>query len=92
MTIKTTSKEQSTRGLHSTAETEISNLELLTAMGPDKIFWTLRAAYAMRSYTLRRTDSKDGPVTYWAEHWGLAHHLPSMQEARAFLVQVGGQL
>ena len=38
----------------------------------DKVFHSLRAAFALHGYTLHRADAKDGTVTYWAARWGLA--------------------
>ena len=56
----------------------------------DKTFATLRAQYAMRGHSLHRTDPSDGAVTYWAERWGLVRYLPTLADARHFLVQIGG--
>ena len=34
----------------------------------------------------------NGPVTYWAERWGLVRHLPTLHDAALFLAQIGGRL
>ncbi len=56
----------------------------------EKLFATLRAQFAMRGHSLHRTDPSDGPVTYWAERWGLVRYLPTLADAQHFLVQIGG--
>lgn len=90
MTINTAPKEMAAGGFHTTAATTINDLNFPTAERPDKAFSTLRAAYAIRGHTLHRTDPKDGPVTYWAERWGLVRYLPTLGAVRVFLVQIGG--
>lgn len=59
---------------------------------PDKVFHTLRAAYALHGHALHRTDPTDGTVTYRAERWGLVRYLPTIDTARKFLEQIGGRL
>lgn len=56
----------------------------------DKVFSSLRAAYALKGHALHRTDPSDGTVTYWAERWGLVRYLPTLHDAALFLVQIGG--
>lgn len=56
----------------------------------EKQFATLRAQFAMQGHTLHRTSSDDGPVSYLAERWGLVRSLPTLDDARRFLVQIGG--
>ncbi len=58
----------------------------------DKVFHSLRAAFALHGHALYRADPKDGTVTYWAERWGLVRHLTSIDRARQFLIQIGGRL
>jgi hypothetical protein len=58
----------------------------------DKVFQSLRAAYALHGHALQRTDPNDGAVTYWAERWGLVRYLPTIDTARRFLEQIGGRL
>ena len=58
----------------------------------DKLFHTIRAAYASRGHALHRTDPTDGAVNYWAERWGLVRYLTSINTARRFLEQIGGRL
>lgn len=70
----------------------INDLDFPTGQRPGKAFEALRAAFALRGHTLRRSDASDGPVTYWAERWGLVKHLPTIDAARRFLEQIGGRL
>ena len=58
----------------------------------DKVFHSLRAAFALHGHALHRTDPHDGAVTYWAERWGLVRYLPTIDTARRFLEQIGGRL
>ncbi len=55
-----------------------------------KQFATLRAQFAMQGHALHQTNPTDGPVSYMAERWGLIQHLPSLDDARRFLAQIGG--
>lgn len=92
MAINTTPKEKAAGGLHTTTATAINDLDFPTAERNDKAFSTLRAAYALKGQALHRTDPADGPVTFWAERWGLVRHLPTIDAARRFLEQIGGRL
>lgn len=58
--------------------------------GEPKEFATLRATFALLGHALCRTESKDGPVSYYATRWGLVRHLASLDEAKLFLKQIGG--
>lgn len=55
-----------------------------------KRFQNLRAAFALRGPALHRSDPADGPVRLWAERWGHARPLADLNEAAAFLRQLGG--
>ncbi|MFC7462616.1 hypothetical protein [Hydrogenophaga defluvii] len=92
MAINTTPKEKAAGGLHTTTATAINDLDFPTAERNDKAFSTLRAGYALKGHTLHRTDPADGPVTYWAERWGLVRYLPTLHDAALFLAQIGGRL
>lgn len=92
MPINTTPKEMPTGDGNPTAGNAINDLDFPTAERTDKVFSTLRAAFAMKGHALHRTDPADGPVTYWAERWGLVRYLPSIDTARLFLEQIGGRL
>lgn len=92
MTINTIPKEKAAGGFHTTTATSINNLDFPTGDRPDKAFSTLRAAYAVTGHALYRTDPKDGPVTYWAERWGLVRYLPTLHDAGLFLAKIGGRL
>lgn len=93
MAINTTPKEKPTGDGNPTAGSAINNdLDFPTTERSDKAFLTLRAAFALNGHTLHRTNPADGPVTYWAERWGLVHHLPTIDTARRFLEKIGGRL
>ena len=55
-------------------------------------FSTLAAEFALKGHTLHQTNPTDGPVTYWAERWGLVRHLPTLHDVALFLAQIGGRL
>ena len=56
----------------------------------EKQFAMLRAQFAMHGHCLHRTSPTDGAVTYCAERWGLVRYLPTLDDARRFLAQIGG--
>lgn len=57
-----------------------------------KRFATLQAQFALRGHTLRQSGPNDGSglVSYLAERWGMARHLPTLDDAAKFLLQLGG--
>lgn len=57
-----------------------------------KRFATLQAEFAKHGHTLHQSGPNDGPgpVSYLAEHWGLARYLPTLDDADKFPIQVGG--
>lgn len=92
MTINNTPKEMPAGDGNPTAGSAINNLDFPTSARKDKAFSTLQAAYALRGHTLHRVDPADGPVTYWAERWGLVRYLPTLHDAALHLAQIGGRL
>mgnify|MGYP003380742507 CR=1 FL=1 len=56
----------------------------------EKQYATLRAQFAFHGHALHRTSPTDGPVSYYAERWGLVRYLPTLDDARRFLAQIGG--
>jgi hypothetical protein len=62
----------------------------MTAVSIEKQCATLQANYALRGQTLHRTSPSDSPVSYYAERWGQYRYLPTFEDARQFLVQIGG--
>lgn len=56
----------------------------------EKQYATLRAQFDFHGHSLHRTSPTDGPVSYYAERWGLVRYLPTLDDARRFLVQIGG--
>lgn len=57
-----------------------------------KRFATLQAQFALLGHTLHQSGPSDGPgpVSYLAERWGMARHLPALDDADQFLIQLGG--
>jgi hypothetical protein len=57
-----------------------------------KRFATLQAQFALAGHTLHQSGPYVGhdPVSYLTEHWGVARHLPTLDDADRFLIQVGG--
>lgn len=92
MAINTTSKEKAATVSCTAAATVINDLDFPTSARQDKAFSSLRAAYAMKGYALQRTDSADGPVTFWVERSGFVKHLLTIDAARCFLNKIGGWL
>lgn len=92
MSTDNTPKKMPTGGGNPTAGST-DNVSLSAAEVHDnKRFQTLRAAYALRGHSLHRTNPADGPVSYWAERWGLVRYLPTLHDAGTFLVQIGGRV
>ena len=67
-----------------------NELNFPTAEREGKAFARLAANFALAGHCLHRTDSKDGPVCYYAQRWGLVRHLPTLDAAQRFLMQIGG--
>lgn len=79
-------------GNRANAEDQSTDGQIIAPHAVDeKRFHTLRAHFALRGHTLRRTDPSDGPVSLYAERWGLVRYLPSLDDAQAFLAQIGGR-
>ena len=57
-----------------------------------KRFATLQAKFALLGHTFHQSSPNDdpGPVSYLVERWGMARHLPSLDDAAKFLAQIGG--
>ena len=92
MAINRTPKKKAAGGSYTTTATAINHSNSATNERQGKAFPTLRTAYALKGQSLHRTDPSDGPVTYWAERWGLVRYLPTIDTARQFLEQIGGRL
>lgn len=56
----------------------------------EKQFATLRAQFAMRGHCLQRTRLTDGPMSIDASRWGLVRYLPTQDDAKRLLAQIGG--
>lgn len=57
-----------------------------------KRFATLQAQFALLGHVLHQSGPGDGPgpVSYLATRWTMARYLPTLDDAEAFLLQVGG--
>jgi hypothetical protein len=67
-----------------------NHLDTPTAERSEKAFKSLQAAFALAGHTLARTEAKDGAVTYYATRWGHVRHLPTLDDVKAFVYQIGG--
>ena len=67
-----------------------NDLNFPTSERQHKAFSTLVAGFASKGYTLQRTDADDGPVSYFTTRWGLVRCLQSLEDAEAYLAQIGG--
>lgn len=56
----------------------------------EKQFKSLQAAFALRGHTLHRHDEAEGGTRFYAVRWGLVRNLPTSEDARRFLAQIGG--
>ena len=56
----------------------------------EKQFATLGEQFALHGHALHRTSPTGGAVTYYVERWGLVRYLPTLDDARRFLAQIGG--
>jgi hypothetical protein len=72
-------------------DTDTTNdLNYPTADRQQKVFSTLVAGFALKGYTLQRTDAGDGLVTYYATRWGQVRCLQSLDDAQCYLTHMGG--
>lgn len=60
-----------------------------TISATEKQFADLRAKLAFRSFTLARTDGRDGPVRYYVGLRGYDRSFSSLQGVESFARQVG---
>ena len=90
MHTDTTPKEMPTGSVNYPAGHTDTSIVLETSGPCDKVFATLRAQFALRGHALYRTSTVDGAATYYAERWGQVRHLPTLDDAKRFLVQIGG--
>jgi hypothetical protein len=44
----------------------------------------------LHGHALTRSNPSDGPVTYYATRWGHVRHLPTLDDVKAFVRQIGG--
>lgn len=64
----------------------------MNAPAEEKAFADLRARFALVGHQLHRTNAEDGQVRYFSTRWGMTRELGTLDEARAFLGQIGGAL
>jgi hypothetical protein len=76
------------------AKTQTHNApDSIAACAESKRFATLRAQFAVKGHTLYQSGTGDGlgaTRTYLAERWGMVRHLPTLDDAEQFLIQVAG--
>ena len=92
MHTDTTPKEKPTGGSNPTAGyTDTRTVPNTADIG--KQFATLQAKFALKGHTLHQSGNGDspGPASYLAERWGLTRYLPTLDDARRFLAQIGGR-
>jgi hypothetical protein len=68
----------------------IAHLDTATAERDHKAFATLAEQLALHGHALTRSNPSDGPVTYYATRWGHVRHLPTLDDVKAFVRQIGG--
>jgi hypothetical protein len=85
-------KEMPTGNGHSTAGEANNDLDFPTGERSSAVFQELRAGFKRKGHTLFQIGHRDGAQTYWAERWGLVRYLPTIDDARRFLDQIGGRL
>lgn len=82
---------QTPGGNLASADTKTVNSAIIgDDLSADKPFRTLQAAFALKGHALCRTDPKDGPVIFYARRWGMVRALRDLDDAAAFLQQIGG--
>ena len=69
-----------------------NDIDSPTTDAPGKAFEALVTCFEQAGNTLRRSESKDGTVTFWVSRWGMERFLPTIDAARRFLDQIGGRL
>jgi hypothetical protein len=62
-----------------------------TAGEVNKAFATVRAALALRGFEIHAVDAGDGSTMFLVQRWGQSRTLGSIDEVRAFAVQVGAR-
>lgn len=67
------------------AESATNDLDSPTLERHEGAFVSQRTALAIKGFALFRTDPKDGPVTYWAESFGLVSMFATLDEIQPFL-------
>lgn len=68
-----------------TAASTTNDLDSPTTERHEGAFVTLRTALAIKGFALLRTDPNDGPVTYWAESFGLVSMFATLDEIQPFM-------
>ena len=91
MHIDTSPKERPTGSANNPAG-HTDSLIVASGAVAAKNFANLAARFALTGHTLHQPGPNDspGPVSYVAERWGMARHLPTLAAAEQFLIQVEG--
>jgi hypothetical protein len=61
-----------------------------TGQRADKAFKTMAATLVLQGHALTRGNPSDGHVTYCVTRWGHVRHLPTLDDVKAFVYQIGG--
>lgn len=69
---------------------EISQQDCLTNETERKAFATLQAEFALLGHALRRVCPDDRPGWFMVTRWGVVRDLPTLEDVRHFLHQIGG--
>jgi hypothetical protein len=56
-----------------------------------KAFATLQAEFALMGHQLHTATPTNGPQAYYATRWGMVRWFPGLDDAEAFLRQIGGK-
>lgn len=91
MPHNTSEKSPSPTKANGDFDNHTNDVNSLTADDEGKAFSTLRARFALGGYALYRTDPSDGPVTFFTARWGLVRHLPTLDDVRRVVGQIGGK-
>lgn len=73
------------------AKLDTENTAIVAPHGDEeKVFATLRAQFALHGHALNRTCPSDGPVCFYVARGCMVRYLPTLDDARRFLAQIGG--
>ncbi len=86
----TTNTNEKAAGVLDTPATANFKIDTSILSPTEKEFRTVAAQFVLKGHTLHSTRDAGGTATYLAERWGLVRYLPTLDDARRFLAQIGG--